>query len=131
MRTRLLIVAGAAVVVGSAVGWQQYSRQAVLAHESRVIAGDFPALRLEQGAMAVDEFGRVAVNGLLREPPLSVGSQRLTPPGRYVEVVIANDGVAAHVRKTELVIGARDASGTWRPESAEAIAERLRPRLAP
>ncbi|MEB3330771.1 MAG: hypothetical protein VKQ33_16215 [Candidatus Sericytochromatia bacterium] len=125
-RTRILIVLGLAAVVAVAVGLQHLSRSAVLAVEAKVVAADFPELRLEQGVATVDEFGRVAVDGLLREPPLSVGSQRLTPPGRYVEILIANDGVAAHVRKTELVIGARDADDRWHPQSAGAVAERVR-----
>jgi hypothetical protein len=126
-----LIALGAVAVIALAIGLQRFSRGAVVAVETKVLAADFPEMRLEEGPVEVDEFGRVAINGLLREPPLSVGSQRLTPPGRYLGVIIANDGVAAHVRKTELVIGARDASGAWHPPSAGAVAERLRRRAKP
>ena len=126
-RGRAALVAGALLVVGSTFWWIAYSGEAVKVHEARVIAGDFPAVRLETGKkLEVDEFGRVAVNGLLTTPPLSVGSQRLIPRGTYQAALVANDGVPAHVKKTELVIAVQDAAGRWYPDTAPQVIARLR-----
>lgn len=130
-RARLWLVLGGIAVLTFAYWLETMSRGAVTAMETQALAGDFPAIRREVAPASVDEFGRVAVRGLLREPPLSVASQRLTPPGKYVEILIANDGVPTHVKKTELVIGARDASGTWHPASAGEIAARTSPPPSP
>lgn len=126
-RTRAWLVAAALVVLGSTGWWIAYSGDAVKRHEARVIAGDFPSLRLETGkTLEVDEFGRVAVGGFLMDPPLSVGSQRLIPVGTYQAALIANDGVPAHVKKTELVIAVQDASGVWHPSTAPEVIARMR-----
>lgn len=125
-RTRAWIVAGALVLLGSTGWWIAYSAEAVKAHEARVIAGDFPSVRLEAGkVLEVDEFGRVAVNGLITDPPLNVGSTHLIPRGKYQAALIANDGVAAHLKKTELVIAVQDEAGAWHPATATQVLERL------
>lgn len=124
-RTRRLLALGGVILLASTFWWQWYSRDALSHHEARVIAGDFPAIRIETVKAQVDEFGRVAVNGYLTDPPLAVGSLRLTPQGTYSAILVAHDGNPAHRSKTELVIGARDAHGQWFPSSASSIAERL------
>lgn len=125
-RARAWIVAGALVLLGSTGWWIVYSAEAVKAHEARVIAGDFPSVRLESGkVLEVDEFGRVAVGGFLTDPPLSVGSTRLIPRGRYTAALIANDGVPAHMKKTELVIAVQDEAGAWHPSTAPQVIARL------
>ena len=106
--------------------WQWYSRNALSLHEARVVAGDFPAIRVEQVTAQVDEYGRVAVNGYLTDPPLAVGSLRLIPQGSYQTILVAHDGIPAHRKKAELVIGARDQQLRWHPASAGRIANRLK-----
>lgn len=125
-RGRAWLVAGALVIAGSTGWWLAYSAEAVKAHEARVIAGDFPAVRLETGkALEVDEHGRVSVGGFLTTPPLSVGSTRLIPRGKYKAALIANDGVPEHLKKTELVIAAQDEAGAWHPATAPQVIARL------
>ncbi len=125
-RARAWIVAGALVLLGSTGWWLVYSAEAVKAHEARVIAGDFPSVRLETGKqLEVDEFGRVAVDGFLTTPPLSVGSTRLIPRGKFKAALIANDGVPAHMKKTELVIAVQDGTGAWHPATAPQVIARL------
>jgi hypothetical protein len=126
-RGRAWLTAGFLVLFGSTTWWLSYSAEAVKAHEARVIAGDFPAIRLEAGKkVEVDEHGRVAVGGYLQDPPLSVGSTRLIPRGTYKAMIVANDGVPAHVKKTELVIAAQDEAGAWHPATAPQVLARLK-----
>ncbi|MEB3196292.1 MAG: hypothetical protein VKP62_03725 [Candidatus Sericytochromatia bacterium] len=125
VRNRWLLAIGATLLLATTFWWQAYSRAALRQHEARMVAADFPALRLQQTSAQVDEFGRVSVNGLLTEPPLAVGSLRLIPQGTYTALLIANDGNPAHIKKVELVIGARDANRRWYPPTAEAVAKRL------
>lgn len=124
-RTRMALVAGFLVMFGSIVWFLTYSADAVAKHEARVVAGDFPVLREATGAMEVDEHGRVVVGGFLQNPPLTVASTRLVPPGKYKRAIVANDGVEAHRKKTELVIGAQDEKGAWHPASAAAVLARM------
>lgn len=127
-RNRWLLAMGGAVMFGTTLWWQFYSRNALSLHEARVIAGDFPAIRLETATAKVDEFGRVAVNGFLTDPPLAVGSLRLVPQGTYQAILVAHDGNPAHRKKAELVIGAQDHKNAWHPPSAATIANNLRSR---
>lgn len=125
-RTRSILVTAFLVMAGSTAWWLAYSADAVAKHEQRVIAGDFAVLRVQQGDLEVDDHGRVVVGGFLPNPPITVASTRLVPRGKYAAIIVANDGVAAHAMKTELVIGARDAQGAWHPASAALVLDRMK-----
>ena len=125
-RTRRILVMTFLVMAGSVAGWIAYSADAIGKLEQRVIAGDFPILRVQQGDLEVDEHGRVVVGGFLPNPPITVASTRLVPRGHYTSVIIANDGVPEHQKKTELVIGAQDAKGAWHPATAALVLERMK-----
>ena len=125
-RSRFLLSVGAALVLGATGTWIAYSRDAVARNEARAIAGEYPVIRLQTGHFEVDEFGRVAVDGLLPTPPLTVASTHLIPLGKYQAAIVANDGQAEHVKKTELVIAAQDVAGAWHPETAPQVLARLK-----
>jgi hypothetical protein len=84
-------------------------------------------MHVEEGEAQVDDNGRVenhqAEPGILRY----VATMRLVPPGKYQAIIVAADGNEAHRKKSELVIGARDASGTWHPASAAHLVENISP----
>jgi hypothetical protein len=125
-RTRGILVTAFLVMAGSVAWWLTYSAHAVALLEQRVIAGDFPVLRVQEGQLEVDDHGRVVVGGFLPNPPITVASTRLVPRGKYTAVIVANDGVDAHKKKTELVIGAKDALGAWHPASAAMVLDRMK-----
>ncbi|MDB5102164.1 MAG: hypothetical protein JWM80_6585 [Cyanobacteria bacterium RYN_339] len=125
IRSRLALVAMALAVAGGGYYFANFSRNTITDMETRAVAGDFPAMHIEEGEAEVDDNGRMenhqAQQGILRY----VATLRLVPPGKYRAVIVATDGNEAHRQKSELVIGARDASGTWHPASASHLVERL------
>ena len=124
-RSRLGLAAMGLAVAFGGYYFANFSRSAILGMEARAIAGDFPAVHVETGPAEVDGNGRMenhqAEPGILRY----VATMGLVPPGKYVAVIIATDGNEDHRKKSELVIAARDAAGTWHPASATKIVERL------
>jgi hypothetical protein len=123
-RSRLALVLFAAVTLATNVYFLVTARTAAQAMEARALAGNFPAMQLATGPTEITDDGRVYAAGAA-EPTGYVASTHLVPGGKYLAVILADDGNEAHKAKAMLVIGAQDAKAQWHPASAAAIAKRL------
>lgn len=127
-RARAVILTIGLATFGFVGGFYAYSSQVVAQHEARVIAGDFPFVQLVSGKVTIEDGGKVIPQVLSPEQKVSryVASTRLIPVGEYEAVLIAHDEDAKHLEKSEMVIGAQDATGAWHPASAAQVLERLK-----
>ena len=125
-KTRVILLLSGLVILGSMIGYGFYASAGLKQMESRIIAGDFPHVRLEAIEATVEESGKVVSPQLDESKFLTVASLKLVPPGAYKAVLVANDGNPKHIEKTELVIAGQDAAGKWHPETAPQVLERLK-----
>jgi hypothetical protein len=123
-RVRSLLALTIAIAVACVFGYLTWAMNGVNQMDRRIMAGDFPNVRLETMPFAVADDGKVFADGLKGDR--YVASLRIVPPGKYKAMLVANDGNAAHIEKAEMVIAAQTVDGEWHPKSAPSILERLR-----
>lgn len=121
-RFRIIMVISGVISLACVLGYFTYAANSIRQMEQRIVAGDFENVRLETGSFNVAQDGRV----LGVKEDRYVASLKLVPPGEYTATLVANDGVAAHVAKGEMVIAAQDAKGQWHPNTAPQVLDRLR-----
>lgn len=121
-RFRIILTVSSVISLACVFGYLTYAAKGVADLEQRIVAGDFPNVRLEKGNFNIATDGRVLG---VREDRY-VASLKLVPPGEYQATLVANDGNPAHIEKGEIVIAAQDTKGQWHPETAPQLLERLR-----
>jgi hypothetical protein len=122
-RVRIILTLTVVIAVACVFGYLTWAMNSVNQMDRRILAGDFPNIRLERVTMAVADDGKIFADGLKGD--LYVASLRVVPPGKYRAMLVANDGNPEHIAKAELVIAAQDEKGAWYPKTAPQILERL------
>lgn len=123
-RSRLALAAIGLGMALSVLLFQHWSRDLSGTIERKARAGDFPFKQVALGRGTVDHNGRIEGEVVDRRQTIfTVASLKVVPPGAYEAWLVARDGNAKHEAKTLVVIGARDASGAWHPDTAAALAD--------
>lgn len=122
-RVRIILTLTVVIAVACVFGYLTWAMNSVNQMDRRIMAGDFPNVRLETMPLAVADDGKIFADGLKED--LYVASLRVVPPGKYTAMLVANDGNPEHIAKAEMVIAAKDEQGEWHPKTAPQILERL------